>query len=67
MYMFEFTKRQNMLKLDDEEAKRAIAQKIISDVKRIAKEYNISEEKAYYYYSKGLFGGDNKVIVNGCD
>lgn len=60
MYLFEYTKKANMEKLDPDRRK-FVAKMITRDVQKIAAEKNISEERAYDLYSKGLFGGDREI------
>lgn len=38
-----------------------VAKMIIREAKRIAKENNMTEEQAYYWMSKGLYGGDREI------
>lgn len=38
-----------------------IAKMIVKEVEKIAKEYNISEEEAYWGYTHGLYGADREI------
>lgn len=60
MKMFECAQRKNFDKLDVN-AKIFTAKIIMREVKQIAKEKNISEELAYQFYCKGMYGGDREI------
>lgn len=60
MKAFEYTKRENMEKLDDD-TRKFVAKMIVREVKRIAEEHNISEEAAYWGYAHGLYGADRDM------
>lgn len=60
MKMFEYTKKVNITELDPDRQK-FMAKVIVRDVQKIAREKNISEEKAYDLYVNGLFGGDREI------
>ena len=38
-----------------------VAKMIIREVKKVAKEKDMTEEQAYYWMSKGLYGGDREI------
>ena len=50
----EFAYKRNLYTLNDEQ-RVFVAKRIVKDVKRIAKERNISEAAAYDFYIKGIF------------
>ncbi len=57
MRAFEYGKKKNMSELSPIQQKFT-AKMIVKEVQQIAKEYNISEETAYWGYMHGLYGGD---------
>ena len=60
MKVFELCKKSNMKDMDPDQ-QLFTAKMIVREVQKIAREKNISEEEAYYWYSKGLFGGDREI------
>ena len=57
---FEYARKDVMKELSGDQQKFT-ARMILSEVKRIAEEHGISEEKAYWGYTHGLYGGDREV------
>ena len=60
MKAFEYTQKRNIDDLSQEQ-QRFTAKMIVNEVKRIAKENNISEEQAYWGYTYGLYGADREI------
>lgn len=60
MKLFEYMKKENFSKLPPEQQK-FMAKLIIGEVEQIAKEKDIPVEKAYFFFSKGLFGSDREI------
>lgn len=60
MRVFEYGKQKNMAGLSPMQQKFT-AKMIVKEVQRIAKEYHISEETAYWGYMHGLYGGDREL------
>ena len=60
MKAFEDTQKRNIDDLSQEQ-QRFTAKMIVNEVKRIAKENNISEEQAYWGYTHGLYGADREI------
>lgn len=60
MKIFEYMKKENFSKLPPDQQK-FMAKLITSEVEHIAKEKNIPVEKAYFFFSKGLFGSDREI------
>lgn len=60
MKAFEYTQKRNIDDLSQEQ-QRFTAKMIVNEVKRIAKENNISEEQAYWGYTHGLYGADREI------
>lgn len=58
--MFEYAQLDTMRSLNDDQ-QRFMANVIVRDVKKIAKEKGISEEDAYFGYIHGLYGSDREV------
>lgn len=60
MRVFDYTKKCNMNDLTSSQ-QRFTAKMIVKEVQKIAKEQNISEEKAYLAYAHGLYGSDREI------
>lgn len=60
MKLFEYMNRDKMLQLDDTQ-QRFVAKMIVKEVKKAAAEHDITEEEAYYWMSKGMYGGDREL------
>ncbi|MBE6035629.1 MAG: hypothetical protein E7222_13170 [Clostridiales bacterium] len=60
MKLFEMTQIQNFKQLSPEQ-QRFTAKLINIEVKRIAKEKAIPEEKAYWGFTHGLYGSDRSI------
>lgn len=63
MKAFELTRKQNMEEMSSDQ-RQFTAKMIVREVKKIAKEHNISEEEAYWGYTHGLYGADRDVEEN---
>ena len=47
--------------------KKFIAKMIKKEIEHVAEMYGITEEEAYYWMSKGLYGGDRDIdILSNC-
>lgn len=60
MKLFEYMRKENLNRLPPEQ-QRFMAKLITREVEQIAREKNMPVEKAYYLFSKGLFGSDREV------
>ena len=60
MKLFEYMQKENFNQLPPEQ-QQFMAKLITREVEQIAKERNISVEKAYFFFSKGMFGSDREV------
>ena len=66
MKVFELCRKENMAALDPDQ-QLFTAKMIVREVQKIARKKNISEEKAYYMYTKGLFDADREIGDSGND
>lgn len=60
MYMFELMRRSVFQKFSYDQ-QRFFAKMIMRDVEKAAVETGRPVESVYYWYSKGLYGGDRKI------
>lgn len=60
MKMFEYMRKENLMKLTADQQK-FVAKKIMHDIEHITKEKGISEIEAYALYAKGLYGGEHEM------
>lgn len=60
MKAFEIAQRENFNNLSPEQ-QSFFSKMIMKEVKKIAKENNISEERAYWGYVHGLYGADREM------
>lgn len=60
MKIFEYMKPSIINSLDPTRRK-FVAKMIKKEVEQVAMENGISEEQAYFYMSKGLYGGDREI------
>ena len=60
MYLFELMQKKNFEKLSPDQ--RIFFSKMITkEVERVAQEKRVTSEEAYYWLSKGLYGGDREI------
>lgn len=60
MKLMEYMKPSVMNSLEPTRQK-FVAKMIIREVQQVAKENDMTEEQAYYWMSKGLYGGDRDI------
>lgn len=60
MKAFELTRKKKLEELSSDQ-RQFTAKMIVREVKKIAKEHNISEKEAYWGYTHGLYGADRDV------
>ena len=60
MYLFELMQNKNFEKLSPEQ-QMFYSKLITNEVERVAEEKDMKPEEVYYWFSKGLYGGDRKV------
>ncbi len=65
MYMFEIMRWSNFRKLSYDR-QRFFVKIVKSDVEKAAAENGMSPERVYYWYLKGLYGGDRRVEASEC-
>ena len=60
MRIFELLQGQHFKKMTWEQQK-FLCKIVKKDVEKAAKESNLTEQVVYYYYTKGLYGGDRDI------
>lgn len=60
MKAFELTRKKKLEELSSDQ-RQFTAKMIVREVQKIAKEHNISEKEAYWWYTHGLYGADRDV------
>ena len=60
MYLFELMQKKNFEKLSTDQ-QTFYSKMITKEVERVAKEKNMKPEEVYYWFSKGLYGGDREI------
>lgn len=60
MYLFELMQKKNFEILSSDQ-QTFYSKMITKEVERVAKENNMKPEEAYYWFSKGLYGGDREI------
>ena len=64
MYLFELTKKNVLADLTPEQ-RRFYSKRLVAEVERVAKAEHLTKEEAYFWISRGLFGGDRWIQMEG--
>ncbi len=64
MYLFELTQKGKLDSLTPDQ-RQFYSKRLVAEVERVAKEKGATPEEVYYWFSKGIYGGDRWIQMEG--